>query len=165
MQRVMVMGPPGAGKSTLARRLGARLGLQVFHLGQAFHLPGWVQAPEEVFAAEVERLAALPAWVIDGNYTWVLASRLAAADTVIYLDVASWTCLVRVVRRLLRSYGRVRADGPAGCPERVSFAFLRFVCTWNRKRRARHLALVDAFGGHKIILRGKRELERFLALS
>ncbi len=162
MRRVMVMGPPGAGKSTLARRLGAMLGVPVFHLDQAFHLPGWVQAPEEVFRAEVERVAALPDWVIDGNYTGFAGPRFSRADTVIYLDVATWVCLARVVRRMIASYGRVRPDGPAGCPERVSFEFLRFVWSWNRERRGRTLALVEGFGGRKIVLRGRREIDGFL---
>lgn len=63
MQRVIVMGPPGSGKSTLARRIGARHSLPVFHLDQAYWRAGWVEAPPDEFSAEVERLAALPAWV------------------------------------------------------------------------------------------------------
>jgi adenylate kinase family enzyme len=162
MQRVMVMGPPGAGKSTLARRLGARHGLPAFHLDQAFHLPGWVQAPEAVFRAEVERLAALPRWVIDGNYTGSAAPRLAAAELVIYLDVPTRVSMVRVVRRLIGSFGRVRADGPAGCPEKFNFEFLWYVWTWNRKHRAALLAVVQGFAGRKVVLRGRRDVEKFL---
>jgi len=162
MQRVMVLGPPGSGKSTLARRLGAKHGLPVFHLDQAFHLPGWVPAPDAVFRAEVERMAGLPRWVIDGNYSGSAGPRLAAADMVIYLDVPAWVSMARVVRRLVGHFGRVRADGPAGCPERLNFAFLRFVWTWNRERRAAALAVVEGFSGRKVVLRGRREVERFL---
>src|SRR5690242_18316375 len=80
MQRVVVMGPPGSGKSTLARNLGARFGLPVFHLDQVYWRPGWIEAPAEVFGAEVERIAGLSAWVIDGNYPDAIAPRLRAAD-------------------------------------------------------------------------------------
>ena len=79
----MVMGPPGAGKSTLARQLGAFFGLPVFHLDQVWWRPGWIEAPPDAFRADVERIAALPAWVIDGNFTATIVPRLCAADTLI----------------------------------------------------------------------------------
>jgi adenylate kinase family enzyme len=159
----MVLGPPGAGKSTLAGKLGEKYGLPVFHLDQAFHLPGWRQAAPEVFRAEVERIAALPEWVIDGNFLEFAEARIRAADTMIYLDAASWVAMLRVLRRLARNYGRVRADMPAGCPERLDWEFLRFVWGWNRERRARTLGLLEGFGGRKIVLRGRREVAGFLA--
>ena len=153
MQRILVMGPPGGGKSRLARHLGARLGLPVFHLDQAFWLPGWAQAPAEAFAAEVARLAGGPAWVIDGNYIETIASRFAVADTLIYLDPPAWLCLLRIGRRTLESYGQVRADAAAGCRERVDLDFLRFAWSWRRDRRPQILALVGRFAGESIMLR------------
>ena len=161
MQRILVMGPPGSGKSTLARRLGHGLGLPVFHLDQAFHRPGWVPAPAEVFRAEVARIAGLPAWVIDGNYTDTAAPRLEAADTLIYLDMPTWLTMTRIVKRIVTSYGRVRPDAAEGCPERLDLEFLRFASNWNRIRRTRHLALVEAFAGRKIVLRDGAESRRF----
>ena len=153
MQRIVVMGPPGSGKSTLARRLGARHGLPVFYLDQAYWRPGWVKAPADAFRAEVERMAALPAWVIEGNYTGTIAPRFAAADMVIYLDAPTLLCVFRIVRRTVASHGRVRADSAPGCAERWDPAFLRFAWSWNRTRRARCLALVDGFAGCKIVVR------------
>ncbi len=126
MQRVMIMGPCGSGKSTLARRIGARHGLPVFHLDQAFHRPGWRPAPEAEFVAEVERIAALPAWVIDGNYKGTIASRLQAADTLIYLDMPARVTVPRILKRIALSHGQVRPDAAAGCPERLDLPFLLF---------------------------------------
>ncbi len=111
MRRILVMGPPGSGKSTLARRLGAEHGLPVFHLDQAFWQPGWIETPAEEFRTEVERIATLPAWVIDGNYTAsTLDPRFRAADTVIYLDVPSWLCVLRILWRTTTQY-RASAGG------------------------------------------------------
>lgn len=153
MQRIIVMGPPGSGKSTLARRVGAHCSLPVFHLDQAWWQPGWTMAPPNQFRAEVERIAALPAWVIDGNYTAFLAPRLRAADTLIYLDMPRWLCLFRIVRRTLASHGQVRPDLAPGCPERLDPAFLRLAWSWNGTRRQRNLALVEDFTGRKAVLR------------
>jgi adenylate kinase family enzyme len=153
MQRIIVMGPPGSGKSALARELGWRYNLPVFHLDQAYWQPGWIETPPEVFRDEVERIASLPTWVIDGNYVDTIGPRFRAADTVVYLDVPTWLCMLRIVGRIVLSYGRVRPDAAPGCPERVDFGFLRFAWNWNRMRRARNLALLQDFAGRKIVLR------------
>ena len=152
LRRVVVIGPPGSGKSTLARRLGERLGLPVFHLDQAFWRPGWVMAPPEEFRAEVMRIAAMPEWVVDGNYVDTIAPRLRAADAVIYLDVPAWVSVWRILRRSLASYGRVRADAAPGCPERLDMEFLQFAWTFNRTRRLRNLAIVAGFAGRVAVL-------------
>lgn len=157
------MGPPGSGKSTLARELGKRHGLPVFHLDQTFWQPGWTETPADHFRAEVERLAKLPTWVIDGNYTGTIAPRFARADAVIFLDVPSWVSVVRLLRRTVAGYGRVRADAAPGCAERFDLAFLRFAWSWNRLQRERVLALVESFPGRKAVLRTRAERRRLLA--
>lgn len=88
MRRIVVMGPPGSGKFTPSRHLGKQLGLPVFHLDQAYWQPGWTEISADRFRAEVDRLAALPAWVIDGNYTYTIGPRFAAADAVIYRAIS-----------------------------------------------------------------------------
>ena len=159
MRRVIIMGPPGSGKSTLARRLGALHGLPVFHLDHAFWRPGWMPAPPDAFRAEVERIAGLPAWVMDGNYTGTLAPRLARADTVVFLDLPARLYLPRVLRRTLVGAILGRAQAP-GCRERLDPAFLRYVLAWRRERRERNLALLDGFGGTMLAPRSDGEVRR-----
>ena len=43
MERILVLGPCGAGKSTPAVKLGAKLGLPVIHLDKEYWRPGWVE--------------------------------------------------------------------------------------------------------------------------
>lgn len=155
------MGPPGSGKSTLARRLGADTGLPVFHLDQAFHRPGWQPVSKEEFRAEVDRIAAGPTWIIDGNYTGTLASRFSAADLVIYLDMPTWLTLARIFKRIAESYGRVRLDAAPGCPERLNGPFLLFALNWNRRSRRRIMALIETFPGRVVVLRGRAAYRRF----
>jgi adenylate kinase family enzyme len=75
VERVLVIGGPGAGKSTLAARLGAALGLPVVHLDAHFWRPGWQESPRPEWAARVAELAAAERWVMDGHYAGTLAVR------------------------------------------------------------------------------------------
>ena len=72
MKRVLVIGSGGAGKSTFATRLGARLGLPVIHLDRVYWQPGWVETPKDEWLRKVEEMCAADAWVMDGNYSGTL---------------------------------------------------------------------------------------------
>lgn len=142
MRRVMIIGGPGNGKSTLARRLGARLNLPVYHLDQLYWSPGWVERDHAQVHPEVARIVADPDWIIDGNFTDSWSLRAARADTIILLDLPMPLRLWRVLRRIVREYGSVRSDMAPGCPERLDWAFLKWtVCHgWQHAPHLRTLA-------------------------
>ena len=165
MRRVLVLGSGGAGKSTLAARIGARAELPVIHLDARHWHAGWRATPADAWRREVEALAAGPAWVMDGNYGGTLDVRLAACDTVVFLDLPRVVCLWRVVRRTLRYHGRTRPDMAPGCPERWDWEFLRWVWTYPRLRRPgvlRRLAALPA-STRVVHLRSSRVVEGWLA--
>ncbi len=83
MRRVVIVGPPGGGKSTLAHRLGARHGLPVFHLDHTYRRLGWLPASPGAFRADVERIADLPARAMGGTVGDTVAPRPAKADTIV----------------------------------------------------------------------------------
>jgi adenylate kinase family enzyme len=148
MRRVLVIGCGGAGKSTLSRQLSAVTGLPLIGLDRAYWRSGWVEPPKEEWRAIVAGLAAEPAWVMDGNYSGTFDLRMPRADTVVWLDYPRTTCLRRVVLRVLRDYGRTRADLPDGCPEKFDAKFLRFVWDFPVKSRPRIVDGLTRFGAH-----------------
>jgi adenylate kinase family enzyme len=99
LRRIVVIGPLGAGKSTLAMELGRRLGLPVHHLDQLYWGDSWARTPEAEWQAVLDGLTDGDAWIIDGNFTSSLPQRLAAADAVVYLDVPRLTSTIRATRR------------------------------------------------------------------
>ncbi len=163
MQKILVLGCSGAGKTTLARRIAQISGLPLIHLDQHFWRPGWREPDPAAWVRQVAALIARPRWVMDGNFGGTLALRLAAADAVIFLDFPPWRCLARVLRRILGSYGRVRPDMAPGCPEHLDLAFLRSVWRYRRDDRQRHRTPLAQFSGQVITLRRPAEVAAFLA--
>ena len=165
VERVLVIGSGGAGKSTLSRRLAEAASLPLVHLDSLYWRPGWTPTPEDEWAAQVSELVRAERWVIDGNYGGTMALRMAAADTVVFLDLPRLTCLRRVVARAIRNRGRTRADMAPGCPEHLSSEFVRWIWSYpstNRPRVHERLAEFERAGGNAVILRTRGEVDAFL---
>ena len=164
MQRVLIIGPCGAGKSTLAQRLGPILNLPVVHLDALNWQPGWVMSPDDVFLSRMLDVLRQPSWIIDGNYGGTVALRIAHADTVIFLDFPRWRCVARVLKRVWTYAGTTRSDMGAGCPEKFDWEFMDFVWHWFEASRARRVQRIGAMPREKrlVVLRTPREVERFV---
>jgi adenylate kinase family enzyme len=162
MERVLVIGPPGAGKSTLATEIARRTGLPLIHLDRHHWSAGWVEADKAEWEPKVAALIAGESWVIDGNYSGSLAARLARADTVIWLDFPVWLCLARVFRRAFQYRGKTRPDMAEGCPEQINWEFFVYTARFPWVGRKRIVERLPAFAGRLVHLRRPREAARFL---
>ena len=124
-KKVAIIGSGGSGKSALAREFGQALDLPVYHLYALFWRPGWVETPRDEWRATIEKLVEQDAWILDGNYGGTIEIRLAAADTIVFLDLPKTLCLWRVLKRTVLGFGRIRPDMAPGCPEKFSWEFLK----------------------------------------
>ena len=116
MQRILIVGPCGAGKSTLAAQLGPILGLPVFHMDQLNWQPGWVESSKDEIREKLAAITATESWIIDGTYGGTLAPRLERADTVLYLDYPIRLCIARLLKRIWTWRGKARPDMTEDCP-------------------------------------------------
>lgn len=142
MKRILILGCCGAGKSTLARTLSDTTGIEIIHLDQEYWNPGWVETPKAQWEKKVIELVKGESWIMDGNYLSTLHIRMPRADTVIYLDKNTFTCLYRVCRRIIRYKGKVRPDMIDGCEERFDLDFLHYVAVFNIAYRKKVLHAV-----------------------
>lgn len=134
MQRVLLIGPGGAGKSTLASRVAERTGLPLIHLDALYWRPGWQATPEQDWRVQVTQLTRAQTWIMDGNFGGTIELRLTACDTVILLDLHPLLCLWRVLGRRLRFNGRSKPDMSSGCPERLDLKFLWWILSYRWRR-------------------------------
>ena len=163
MERIVIIGCGGAGKSTMARQLGEKLDIPVVHLDTLFWKPGWVEESPEEFDRKLAIELEKPQWIMDGNFNRTMPQRVAKCDTIIYLDFSRFACICGVIKRVLTTYGTVRPDMGEGCPERIDFEFLKWVWNYNRDKRERNYRLLnEATHAETIVLKNRRMVKRFL---
>lgn len=136
MQRIMILGCPGSGKSTLAEKLGKKLDIEVTYTDMVRFLSGWIARDAQTISNEMQEIQSRSHWIIDGSLSaGLMDHRIERADTFVFLDFPRWLCMLRVIRRAITHYGRVRPNIPEGCKEGFNPEFFKW--TWNWKHAAR----------------------------
>jgi adenylate kinase family enzyme len=108
MKKVIVIGCPGAGKTTFAEKLHDKTNLPLYYLDAIWHKPDRTHISREDFDARINEIFAEDEWIIDGNYSRTIESRIIAADTIFLFDLPTEVCLKGAIDRL----GKERYDVP-----------------------------------------------------
>lgn len=143
MERVLIIGSNGAGKSTFAADLARRTGLPLFHIDRFYWRGNWDVTPREDFERQIRDIVQTSRWIIDGNNIRSLEQRLERADQVFWLEFSPVLCMARILKRELMYRNAVRPDLPDKCISKLSPGFLRDAWRFNRKNRARIQAALD----------------------
>ena len=159
MKRIMVIGSPGAGKSTFARKLREKTGLPLYYLDRIYHLPDRTHITREAFDAKLAEITAKQEWIIDGNYGRTIEIRLKACDTVFLLDYPLDVCLAGARGRV----GQKREEMP-WVEEELDEEFRQWIIDFPQEQLPRIYALLEQYKGERqvIILHSRAEADEWL---
>lgn len=160
MKRVLVTGNAGSGKSTLGKSLATSLDLPYFGMDQIVWKENWQKTPEEEERQKVAELIAQEVWLVDG----VSHEVMAAADTIVFLDMPRRVCFWRAAKRNSRYLFTSRPGLPANCPEVLIIPRLvKIIWRFPKRVRPKILAEKGRRGDDFIHIRSKADLENYRA--
>lgn len=100
MKRVLVIGSPGVGKSTFAKKLAKITGLPLCHLDLVWYDEEAKQLPRKEFDVHLVEILKGDEWILDGNYQRTMEMRVKRCDTVILLEYPLEVCLAGLRERV-----------------------------------------------------------------
>ena len=164
MKRIVIVGPSGAGKTTLAQKLGPMLNSKVVHLDRLFWERDWKGKPRDTRIDTLQKVIQEKQWVVEGTYFYSSEPALKVADTIIFLDMPPLLCLMRIFKRHRETSDRFRRDIPEGCTDRLSLRSIRKVLLFPFGDRKAFKHKLKNYEAKRIIwLRSPEKVDAFLA--
>ena len=166
MNRIVVLGPSGTGKTTIGRLLGEKLKLKILHLDSVYWKKDWENISKEEFNEYMKKFfRKYNKWVIDGNYTnnRHLRYRLDLADTIILLDFGTQLSLKGIHERAAKFKHQSRPDMAEGCIEGIDQVFLKYVAFYDTRGKFVK-ALINKYKNKKqvLIFKSRAEIHEWL---
>ena len=158
MKKVIVIGCPGSGKSTVSRELHNKTGIPLYHLDMMYRNADKTTVENRVFLERLSAVLEKNEWIIDGNYGSTMELRMAACDTVIFLDYPLEVCLDGIRERR----GKPRSDMPWIETEEDA-EFIEFIKSYNEQQKPKVLELIKKYADKNIIIfKSREEADAFL---
>lgn len=159
MNKVVVIGSPGAGKSTFARALRDIIGLPLYYLDMLWHRPDESNISKEEFDARLEEIIKEEQWIIDGNYQRTLEVRLKACDTVFLLDYPLEVCLSGAKARI----GKSREDLP-WTEKEFDEEFRQWICDFPKEQLPQIYEMLEQYQDAKeiYVFKERNQAEEYL---
>ena len=158
MKKVIVIGCPGSGKSTVSRALHNKTGIPLYHLDMMYWNADKTTVEKSVFLERLSVVLEKDEWIIDGNYGSTMELRMAACDTVIILDYPLDVCLDGIRERREKP----RSDIPWIETEEDA-EFIEFIKNYNEHQKPKVLELLEKYSDRNIIIfKSREEADTFL---
>ena len=158
MNKIIVIGCPGSGKSVFSRALHEKTGIPLYCLDMMYWNADKTTVGREIFRARLADVLAKDSYIIDGNYQSTMETRIEKCDTVFFLDYDLETCLSGVLARR----GRPREDMPWIETEEDP-EFMQTIKAYIPEQRPKVLALLEKYKDKNIVVfRSRNESTKYL---
>lgn len=159
MKRIIVIGSPGAGKSTFARKLREKTGLPLYYLDMIFHRPDRTTVTREEFDQRIREILQTDNWIIDGNYQRTLPLRFEACTDVFFLDFPLDQCLEGAESRI----GTAREDMP-WVEQVFDPEFRQYILDFPKDQLPRIYELIEQYRGSRqiTVFQSRDEVDKWL---
>ncbi len=157
MEKVIIIGCPGAGKSTFGRKLADVTGLPLHYLDMIWHRPDRTTVSREEFDVQLDRLLDGDRWILDGNYIRTLPLRLFRCDTVFLFDLPMEVCLAGAEERL----GKERVDMP-WTDTVLDDEFRQWILDFPKMQLPLINLFLDSYKGTVVRFRSRREADEYI---
>ena len=163
--KLFIIGAAGSGKTTLAKRIGLNLGLEMTNLDDLFWVNNGknygVNRPAAERDALLNSVLARESWIIEGAYVEWPRQGIDEADVILYLDVGLRELRKRIIMRFIRrKLGKDRENKIENLKSLID------LLAWNRKQIVKISACIERLqveGKNLRIARNKKDVESFIA--
>lgn len=159
MKKIIIIGCPGSGKSTFAKKLNNVLNYKLYHLDLIWNKPDKTTISREEFDQKLSEIFEEEKWIMDGNYQRTLERRLIECDTMFLLDYPMKICLSGATTRV----GITRDDMP-WVEEKLNDEFKQKILDFSQTKLPEIYDLIDKYKNSKniIIFKTRDEAEKYL---
>lgn len=156
--KIMIIGSPGSGKSTFARKLRDKTGLPLFYLDMIKHKPDRTTISSEEFDKKLKEILVKSQWIIDGNYQRTLEVRMKECDLIILFDLPTKVCLEGVKSRI----GTKREDKPwVETEETLEGEFKQWIQEFSDESLPEIYQLLEKYKDKEVVIFKSREEANF----
>ncbi|HYF01959.1 MAG TPA: hypothetical protein VEC36_01175 [Patescibacteria group bacterium] len=166
MQRIIIIGNAGGGKTTLARALAEKLRLPLYMLDTVQWQPGMKLTPLDELEKVLNGWTDEEKWIIEGfGPMELMPLRFKRADTIIYLDLPLMQHLLWVLKRQAQFAFKKRPELPPDSPTLpMTWDIVKALFKIHYKLRPQLLKMLEEERTFKKVvrIRSKGELAEFL---
>ncbi len=157
--KIIVIGCPGAGKSTFSQRLSNIWNLPLYHLDMLYHNSDGTHISKEELEEKLKEIFKNKNWIIDGNYQRTLEMRMKECDKIFLLDYTIEVCLAGAESRI----GTKREDLP-WIEDKLDEEFKNSILNFSKEKLPQIYLLLEKYKKDKdiVVFKSREEAERYL---
>lgn len=162
--RILILGGPGSGKTTLAKILSKKYNLPVVNLDGINYLENWIPRDKKERDNIIISEANKDKWIIEGIYKSTLEIRAKRADLIIILDYKTRSLIYGVLKRYFTGIGKEKEE-IKGCKEKIDKDFIKYIINFNKKTKNKYMDIlykIENIDDKIICFKNRKELNNYI---